>query len=189
MKTNNHNNNNLVCFSSRLKLRLVVNNELSEKIIYNVVGVLDGHLEPDRFVIMGNHRDAWGFGALDAASGGAAMLETARVIGEYHNRTGWRPRRSIIFASWSGEEQGLIGSTEWVEDLRHILSAKTVAYLNVDSCVNGPALGPDISPSLIDMFEEVIHRIPSHPFPGMPNKKNVTLYDNMMKYSYDNATK
>ena len=89
---------------------MVVNNELVERVIQNVIGVLDGELEPDRYVLVGNHRDAWSFGALDASTGGASLLETVKTIGQYHKMTGWRPRRTMVFASWSGEEQGLIGS-------------------------------------------------------------------------------
>lgn len=68
----------------------------------------------DRYVIVGNHRDAWVFGAIDPSSGTASMLEVARVIGEAV-KNGWRPRRSIVFCSWGAEEYGLVGSTEWVE--------------------------------------------------------------------------
>lgn len=69
---------------------------------------------PDRYVLIGNHRDAWGYGASDPSSGTAQLLETARVLGKLREE-GWRPRRTLVFCSWGAEEYGLIGSIEWVE--------------------------------------------------------------------------
>ena len=163
-------------------LRIVVNNELVEKTIYNVIGVLDGHLEPDRYVIVGNHRDSWGFGAMDASSGGAAILESVKTFGELHRKTGWRPRRTLVFASWSGEELGLIGSTEWVEELRALLAAEAVAYLNVDTCVSGPMVKSDASPSLMQALRDATKRVPAHQVAeDRPLKVNQTLYDSWME--------
>ena len=102
------------------KVRLVVNNYLEDKVSANVIGTIIGAIEPDRYVVIGNHRDAWGYGAIDPSSGTSAMMECARVLGALV-RTGWRPRRTIIFASWASEEYGLIGSTEWVYDKLHNL--------------------------------------------------------------------
>ncbi|KAB7496029.1 hypothetical protein Anas_04286, partial [Armadillidium nasatum] len=81
---------------------------------YNVIGIIKGCIEPDRYVLIGNHRDAWGYGTIDPSSATAQMLETARVLGTFL-KEGWRPRRTIIFCSWGAEEFGIIGSTEWVE--------------------------------------------------------------------------
>ena len=69
----------------------------------------------DRYVILGNHRDAWSFGALDPTSGTAVMLEISRVLMHLKMSKGWKPKRSILFCSWGAEEYGLIGSVEWVE--------------------------------------------------------------------------
>src|SRR5690606_8625850 len=80
---------------------------------YNVIAWLPGSEFPDEWVMRGNHRDAWVFGASDPISGTVAMLEEARAIGELA-RAGHRPRRTVIFASWDAEEPGLLGSTEWV---------------------------------------------------------------------------
>ena len=80
----------------------------------NVMGYIRGEIEPDRYVMLGNHRDAWGFGAIDPSSGTANLIEVARVLGA-KLKSGWRPRRTIIFASWAAEEYGLEGSYEWVE--------------------------------------------------------------------------
>src|SRR4029453_11703476 len=97
--------------------------------------------------VMGNHRDAWTFGAVDPNSGTTAMLEVARGFGQLL-KASWRPRRTIILCSWDGEEYGLIGSTEWAEENAAELQQKAVAYLNVDVAVNGPNYGASSVPSL-----------------------------------------
>ena len=90
-------------------------------------------------MVFGNHHDAWVFGAVDPSSGTATMLETARGLGDLV-RGGWKPRRTIVMCEWDAEEEGLIGSTEWVEQNRAELQAKAVAYLNTDVGVAGPNL-------------------------------------------------
>ncbi|XP_046454638.1 glutamate carboxypeptidase 2-like [Daphnia pulex] len=104
---------------------------------YNTIGMLYGQEEPDRYVLVGNHRDAWTLGALDPSSGTACMLEMARTFGKVKQDYNWRPRRSLIFCSWGAEEYGLIGSYEWVEEHAKVLSQRAVAYLNVDIAVEG----------------------------------------------------
>src|SRR5258705_10980704 len=115
--------------------------------IWNVISRIDGDEEKDRWVIMGNHRDAWVFGAVDPNSGTTAMLETARAFGAMLKK-GWKPRRTIVLASWDGEEYGLLGSTEWAEDNAAELKEKAVAYLNVDSAVSGSNFGASSVPSM-----------------------------------------
>ena len=115
--------------------------------IWNVISRLDGAEEKDRWVIMGNHRDAWVFGAVDPNSGTTAMLETARAFGAMLKK-GWRPRRTIVLASWDGEEYGLLGSTEWAEENATELKEKAVAYLNMDSAVSGSNFGASSVPSM-----------------------------------------
>jgi N-acetylated-alpha-linked acidic dipeptidase len=112
-----------------------------------VIARIDGSVEKDRWVIMGNHRDAWVFGAVDPNSGTATMLETARAFGQLI-KNGWQPRRTIVLCSWDAEEYGLIGSTEWAEEHDLELQQKAVAYLNVDVAVNGPNYGASSVPSL-----------------------------------------
>jgi N-acetylated-alpha-linked acidic dipeptidase len=97
--------------------------------------------------VMGNHRDAWTFGAVDPNSGTAAMLEAARGFGQLL-KSGWKPRRTILLCSWDAEEQGLIGSTEWAEELAAELREKAVAYLNMDVGVSGANFGASSVPSL-----------------------------------------
>ncbi|HEY0347842.1 MAG TPA: transferrin receptor-like dimerization domain-containing protein, partial [Pyrinomonadaceae bacterium] len=117
------------------------------------VARIDGAAEKDRWVIMGNHRDAWVFGAVDPNSGTATMLETARAFGQLLKQ-GWQPRRTIILCSWDGEEYGLIGSTEWAEENAAELQQKAVAYLNVDVAVNGPNYSASAVPSLWKLIKE-----------------------------------
>src|SRR6185436_18867170 len=115
--------------------------------IWNVISRIDGDEEKDRWVIMGNHRDAWVFGAVDPNSGTTAMLEAARAFGSLLKK-GWKPRRTIVMASWDGEEYGLLGSTEWAEDNAAELQQKAVAYLNMDAAVSGPNFGASSVPSM-----------------------------------------
>ena len=122
--------------NSSAKLKLEINNRLQEKTIYNVIGTIFGKDEPDRYVIVGNHRDSWSFGAVDALSGTTVTNEIARVLGALL-KNGWRPRRTIKICSWGGEEFNLIGSHEWVEENANILSERAVAYVNLDIAVCG----------------------------------------------------
>ncbi|XP_038053369.1 putative N-acetylated-alpha-linked acidic dipeptidase [Patiria miniata] len=118
------------------KVKMNIYNENRMATAYNVIGTIKGSVEPDRYVIIGNHRDAWGYGAIDPSSGTACLMEMSRVIGQLV-KDGWRPRRTIMFGSWGAEEYGLIGSNEWVEEYAKNLGARTVAYLNQDIAVKG----------------------------------------------------
>jgi len=142
------------------RVRLVVNNFLEDKEDSNVMGVIRGEVEPDRYVLLSNHRDAWGYGAVDPSSGTCALMEIARVLGSLA-KTGWRPRRSIVFASWGAEEYGLMGSTEWVYDKIHKIMNRAVALINIDICVSGDILSPSASPILKEVFIEAIKSVPS----------------------------
>jgi N-acetylated-alpha-linked acidic dipeptidase len=98
---------------------------------YNVIGTIKGTDYPDQWVLRGNHHDAWVFGAADPVSGAVAELEEARALGELL-KTGWKPKRTIVYCWWDGEEPGLLGSTEWVEKYQDVLKEKAVVYLNSD---------------------------------------------------------
>jgi N-acetylated-alpha-linked acidic dipeptidase len=102
----------------------------------DVIAVLRGAQEPDQWVVRGNHHDAWVNGADDPVSGLVALLEQARATSEIV-KEGWRPRRTIVFAAWDGEEPGLLGSTEWAETHAAELQQKAVAYVNSDSNSRG----------------------------------------------------
>ncbi|HYO75892.1 MAG TPA: transferrin receptor-like dimerization domain-containing protein, partial [Thermoanaerobaculia bacterium] len=99
---------------------------------YDVIARLRGSEFPDQWIVRGNHHDAWVHGALDPVSGMVALMEEARAIGELA-KSGWRPRRTLVFAAWDAEEQGLLGSTEWVETHLAELKEKAVIYINSDS--------------------------------------------------------
>ncbi|HKP83097.1 MAG TPA: M28 family metallopeptidase, partial [Pyrinomonadaceae bacterium] len=130
-----------------VKLRLKTDMDYKTRKIWNVVARIDGNEEKDRWVVLGNHRDAWVFGAVDPNSGSSAMLEVGRGFGELLKK-GWKPRRTIVLCSWDAEEYGLVGSTEWAEELAAELRTKAVAYLNLDAAVSGPNFSASSVPSL-----------------------------------------
>ncbi len=132
--------------TSDVRVRLKTDMDYATRTIWNVEARIDGADEPDRWVILGNHRDAWVFGAVDPNSGTTAMLEVGRALGELV-RAGWKPRRTIVLCSWDAEEYGLIGSTEWVEQHAAELREKAVAYLNMDAAVSGANFGAASVPS------------------------------------------
>ena len=115
--------------TARAHLKLVF--DWSLKRANNVIARLTGSTYPDEWIIRGNHHDAWVNGAQDPGSGMSAELEEARALGELVKR-GWRPKRTIVYAAWDGEEQGLLGSTEWVEDHQQELRDKAAVYINTD---------------------------------------------------------
>ena len=100
--------------------------------------------------MIGNHRDAWVYGAVDPGSGTAATLEMCRALGAAV-KSGWKPRRTLVYASWDAEEYGLVGSTEWAEEHANEIDEKAVLMLNVDSAVSGHELDIDGVPSLRDL--------------------------------------
>lgn len=126
--------------------------------IYNVLGKITGWEESKQRIIVGNHRDAWCTGGADPGSGTAVMLEVIRIFGELR-RLGWRPLRTIEFASWDGEEYNLIGSTEYVESREDILREEGVAYLNVDVGVSGTDFHAAASPLYERSLRHVIDRV------------------------------
>ncbi|KIV94534.1 hypothetical protein PV10_02290 [Exophiala mesophila] len=159
-----------------------LSNNMEEKItpIWNVVGVLNGTSE-DEVIIVGNHRDAWIIGgAVDPNSGSAVLVELAKAFGKLQ-ATGWKPRRTIVLASWDAEEYGLVGSTEWVEENLPWLSDAAVAYLNIDVATSGPdpdfSATPDIQKIALDTMKKVVY-----PYRGY---NNLTLYD--VFYGLDKA--
>ena len=131
--------------------------DYQQRKIYDVIARLPG-ADDSEWVVLGNHHDAWVFGAVDPGSGTAVMLETARALGELV-RGGWKPRRSIVMCEWDGEEPGLIGSTEWVEDNVKELQAKAIAYINTDVGVAGPNFGASATPSLQEIVREVTREV------------------------------
>jgi N-acetylated-alpha-linked acidic dipeptidase len=141
-----------------VKVRLKVDMDYKIRTIWNVVARIEGTTDPNRWVVLGNHRDAWVFGAVDPNSGTSAMLEVGRGLGELLKQ-GWKPRRTIVFGSWDAEEYGLVGSTEWVEELAGELREKAVAYLNLDAAVSGIHFGASSVPSLWKLMRAVTKEI------------------------------
>jgi N-acetylated-alpha-linked acidic dipeptidase len=127
---------------------MVVQMDEGLKPIYNVIARIRGSVEPEKQIILGNHRDAWNHGAVDPNSGTAAQLELARALAAAV-KSGWRPRRTIVLASWDAEEYGLVGSTEWAEEHAAELQKNAVAYINCDSAATGPNLSLSGTPSLL----------------------------------------
>jgi N-acetylated-alpha-linked acidic dipeptidase len=127
--------------------------------IWDVIGRVQGSENADEWVVAGNHRDAWVYGAVDPNSGTAAMLESVHGLGELL-KSGWRPKRTIILGSWDGEEEGLIGSTEWAEQYESEL-ADAPAYFNMDVAVSGSKFGASAVPSLKQFLRDVTKAVPS----------------------------
>lgn len=121
---------------SDAQVHLRVKSDWSLKPVYDVIATLRGSDYPDEWVVRGNHRDGWVFGAADPLSGQVALLAEAKAIGALA-KTGWKPRRTLVYASWDSEEVDLIGSTEWVEAHADELSRKAVLYLNSDGNSRG----------------------------------------------------
>ncbi|HSE22646.1 MAG TPA: M28 family metallopeptidase [Pyrinomonadaceae bacterium] len=137
-----------------VKLHLKTDMDYKQRPIWNVVARIPGDTEKDHLVILGNHRDAWVFGAVDPNSGTSSMLEVAKGFGELLKQ-GWKPKRTIVLCSWDAEEYGLIGSTEWAEENAEELKANAVAYLNLDAAVSGPHFGASSVPSLWKLIRDV----------------------------------
>ncbi len=127
--------------------------------IWDVIGRIPGTDAASSWVVAGNHRDAWVYGAVDPNSGTAAMLEAVHGIGELL-KSGWRPKRTIMFGSWDAEEEGLMGSTEWGEQHKADL-ANAAAYFNVDVAVSGSKFGASGVPSLKQFLRDVSKTVPS----------------------------
>jgi N-acetylated-alpha-linked acidic dipeptidase len=138
---------------SRSQVHLQLAFDWEERPLYDVIVRIPGSQYPDEWVIHGNHHDAWVNGAADPTSGNVALMETARGLAELL-KTGWRPKRTIVLASWDGEEWGLLGSTEWAEKHAEELASKAVAYINSDGTDKG-WLGMSGSHSLQAFINEV----------------------------------
>jgi N-acetylated-alpha-linked acidic dipeptidase len=141
-----------------LKVRVMVDQKPDFIRANNVVGTFEGSESPDEWIIMGSHYDAWSFGATDPNSGTAMLLTFAEALGELY-KNGQKPARSILIGHWDAEEQGVIGSSEWVEHLKKELGAKAISYMNFDGGVSGRNFGASAAPTLkkliIDASKEV----------------------------------
>jgi len=148
-------------------VRLDVRMDQGRRPIRNVLGRITGR-DPDRWVMLGTHHDAWTFGGMDPGSGLAAVFETARGLAALA-RGGWRPERSIVFAFWDAEEFGLVGSTEYAEAFADELRARAVTYVNTDLYMRG-RFDAGGTPTLRDFLVEVARDVPAFSGEG-------TVYD------------
>ena len=158
------------------KIRMHLKQDYQLRTIWDVVGKVRGASSPDEWVVAGNHRDAWVYGAVDPNSGTAAMLEAVHGVGELL-KSGWKPKRTIVIGSWDAEEEGLIGSTEWGEDHARELG-NAAAYFNVDVAVSGTKFGASGVPSLKEFIREITKAVPS--------PRGGTVYDAWRKTSEPN---
>lgn len=136
--------------------------------IWDVIGIFNGSVLPNEVIVVGNHRDAWiAGGAVDPNSGSAVVNEVVRSFG-VASAAGWKPLRTVVFASWDGEEYGLLGSTEWVEEYLPWLKAATVAYVNIDTGVGGTHFGSAAVPLIHDLVYKVASEVqsPNQTVPG-----------------------
>ncbi len=154
-----------------VKVKMHLKQDYQYRTIWDVIGKVRGAGWPDEWVVAGNHRDAWVYGAVDPNSGTAAMLESVHGIGELL-KSGWKPKRTIVFGSWDGEEEGLVGSTEWGEQHDTEL-AHAVAYFNMDVGVAGQKFGASSVPALKQFVRDVT-KVVSSP-------KGGTVYDVWLK--------
>jgi len=141
-----------------VRVRMHLKQDYQYRTLWDVIGSVKGSEFPDEWVVGGNHRDAWVYGAVDPNSGTAAMLESVHGLGELL-KSGWKPKRTIIFASWDGEEEGLIGSTEWAEEHEREL-AKAPAYFNMDVAVSGSKFGASAVPCLKQFVRDIAKAVP-----------------------------
>ncbi len=138
---------------SKLTVRLKVDQKIDFVRATNVIGMLKGSEAPDEWIILGCHLDSWGYGATDPSSGTAMLLSLSETLGKL-KVNGLAPKRSILIAHWDAEEHGVIGSTEWVEQMREQLNAKGVIYMNFDGAVSGKGFGASSAPTLKKLLVE-----------------------------------
>jgi N-acetylated-alpha-linked acidic dipeptidase len=142
-----------------VRVKMHLKQDYQFRTLWDVIGRVPGSEFPQEWVVAGNHRDAWVYGAVDPNSGTAAMVEAVHGIGELL-KSGWKPKRTMIFASWDGEEEGLMGSTEWAEQHESELGG-AAAYFNMDVGDSGPKFGASAVPSLKQFVRDVTKAVPS----------------------------
>jgi N-acetylated-alpha-linked acidic dipeptidase len=160
---------------SALTVRLAVDQPKSLTRATNIVGRVRGAEQPDEWVILGSHFDAWTFGATDPNSGTAMLLSLAEALGTLADN-GCRPDRSILIAHWDAEEYGILGSFEWVEQLEDSLQAGAVAYINADGAASGTRFGGAAAPSLKGPLLEAAQAVS---YPGA-EADTTTVYDHLV---------
>ncbi|KAG9278787.1 transferrin receptor protein 1-like [Astyanax mexicanus] len=158
-----------------------VNNVLTEKKIHNVFGVIKGLVDADRYVVIGAQRDAWGPGYAKSTVGTSLLVEIARSISEMISKNGFKPRRSIVFASWSAGEYGAVGATEWLEGYLSSLNMKAFSYISLDGVVTGPTFKASASPLMYDVIQSTLKEVSS------PTDSSRTLYSQVAGSNWESA--
>ncbi len=161
-----------------VRVKMHLKQDYQFRTLWDVIGRVRGSEFLNEWVVAGNHRDAWVYGAVDPNSGTAAMLESVHGVGELL-KSGWKPKRTMIFCSWDGEEEGLIGSTEWAEQHESELGS-AAAYFNVDVAVSGTRFGGSAVPSLKQFLRDVTKAVPS--------PKGGTVYEAWQKFDQLGST-
>ncbi|XP_041817585.1 transferrin receptor 1b [Chelmon rostratus] len=159
-----------------------VNNVLVNREIHNVFGVIKGFTDPDRYVVLGAQRDAWGKGYTKATVGTSVLLELAKAVREMVEKDGFRPRRSLVFASWSAGEYGSVGATEWLEGYMSSIDKRVFSYISLDGAVMGRgSFMASASPLLHSLLESTMKEVQSPLGSG-------TVYDMMGKSNWEANT-
>uniref|UniRef100_A0A1J3EBZ8 glutamate carboxypeptidase II n=1 Tax=Noccaea caerulescens TaxID=107243 RepID=A0A1J3EBZ8_NOCCA len=164
----------------RTVINMTYQGEMKMKKIHNVMATIRGSEEPDRYVILGNHRDAWTYGAVDPNSGTSALLDISRRF-SLLLKSGWRPRRTILLCSWDAEEFGMVGSTEWVEENVVNLGASAVAYLNVDCAVQGSGFFAGATPQLDGLLVDALKLIQDPDAAGLTVEETFKSQNNIIQ--------
>lgn len=156
-----------------------VNNVLVNREIHNVYGVIKGFTDPDRYVVLGAQRDAWGTGYAKATVGTSVLIELAKAVQEMVEKDGFRPRRSLVFASWSAGEYGSVGATEWLEGYMSSIDKSVFTYISLDGVVMGRgSFMASASPLLYTLLESTMREVKSPLGSG-------TVYDMMGKTNWE----
>ncbi|XP_036412686.1 transferrin receptor protein 1-like [Colossoma macropomum] len=158
-----------------------VSNVLVGKKILNVFGVIKGFQDPDRYVVIGAQRDAWGPGYASSTVGTSLLVELARTFSEMISKTGFKPRRSVVFASWSAGEYGAVGATEWLEGYLSSLNMKAFSYISLDGVVTGPFFKASASPLMYDLIQSTLKEVSS------PTNGSMSLYSQVNGSNWEAA--
>ncbi|PAV64576.1 hypothetical protein WR25_01668 [Diploscapter pachys] len=161
--------------------RLTVRSHFTHRAISNVIATLKGQEFPDQMILVGGHVDAWNNGAIDPITGSATQLEMARVASQVFGGENGRLKRSLVFCHFDAEEFGLIGSTEWLEQMNQVLQSRAVAYLNVDHIAGNVTLDVKGVPLLYRIVSDSAKKVP-HPNIAERNAGRMTLYDSWRYY-------
>ncbi|XP_059776852.1 transferrin receptor protein 1 isoform X1 [Balaenoptera ricei] len=173
--------------SQNKNVKLTVNNVLKEIRIFNIFGVIKGFEEPDRYVIVGAQRDAWGPGAAKSSVGTSLLLKLAQILSDMVLKGQFKPSRSIVFASWSGGDFGAIGATEWLEGYLASLHLKAFTYINLDKAILGTSkFKVSSSPLLYSLIEKTMQDV-KHPVTGLSLYRDSNWINKVEKLSFDNA--